>query len=126
MIILQWVDMSALTKMLQITPPEVIDLITKSKLGARVEAGFPTGMKWGFLAKETNTPKYLICNGDEGDPGAFMDRTILESDPQAVVEGMIIGGGPLEDRKVSVYTRAEKPLAAKRIGIAVQQAQERG
>ncbi|MCP4760128.1 MAG: 4Fe-4S dicluster domain-containing protein, partial [archaeon] len=88
--------------------------------------GFPTGMKWSFIKSANGSPKYLICNADEGDPGAFMDRTVLESDPHAVIEGMLIGAIAVGAMEGFIYARAEYPLAIKRFSIALKQAKERG
>ncbi len=116
----------SLKKVLTMEPEQVIQEIKTSRLRGKGGAGFPTGLKWSFLAQETSTPKYLICNGDEGDPGAFMDRTIMESDPQSIVEGMIIGAYATGATSGFVYVRAEKPLAASRIAIAIEQARKHG
>ena len=117
----------ALAKALsEMTPQAVIDEITASGLRGRGGAGFPTGKKWAACAKEKRTPKYLICNGDEGDPGAFMDRSVLEADPHAVIEGMAIGAKAIGASKGFVYIRHEYPLAIKRVEIAIAQARENG
>ena len=116
----------SLKKVLQMKPEQVITEISTSRLRGKGGAGFPTGSKWSFLAQEPSTPKYLICNGDEGDPGAFMDRTIMESDPQAVIEGMLIGAHATGATSGFVYVRAEKPLAASRMAKAIEQAREHG
>ena len=108
------------------TPQEVIDEILFSGLRGRGGAGFPTGKKWAACAKEKATPKYLICNGDEGDPGAFMDRSVLEADPHAVLEGMIIGAKAIGASKGFIYIRHEYPLALKRMEIAIGQARDNG
>jgi NADH:ubiquinone oxidoreductase subunit F (NADH-binding)/(2Fe-2S) ferredoxin/NAD-dependent dihydropyrimidine dehydrogenase PreA subunit len=108
------------------TPQEIIDEILFSGLRGRGGAGFPTGKKWAACAKEKATPKYLICNGDEGDPGAFMDRSVLEADPHAVLEGMVIGAKAIGASKGFIYIRHEYPLALKRMEIAIAQAQENG
>ena len=113
----------ALTEM---TPAAIIDEILFSGLRGRGGAGFPTGKKWAACAKEKKTPKYLICNGDEGDPGAFMDRSVLEADPHAVLEGMVIGAKAIGASKGFVYIRHEYPLALKRMEIAITQARENG
>jgi NADH:ubiquinone oxidoreductase subunit F (NADH-binding)/(2Fe-2S) ferredoxin/NAD-dependent dihydropyrimidine dehydrogenase PreA subunit len=107
-------------------PQEIIDEILFSGLRGRGGAGFPTGKKWAACAKEKATPKYLICNGDEGDPGAFMDRSVLEADPHAVLEGMIIGAKAIGASKGFIYVRHEYPLALKRMEIAIAQARESG
>ncbi len=108
------------------TPGEIIDEITFSGLRGRGGAGFPTGKKWAICAKEKAAPKYLICNGDEGDPGAFMDRSVLEADPHAVLEGMVIGAKAIGASKGFIYIRHEYPLALKRMEIAIAQARDNG
>ena len=113
----------ALTEM---TPLEVIDEVKKSGLGGRGGAGFPTGLKWGFCQANPSDQKYLVCNADEGDPGAFMDRSVLEGDPQAVLEGMAIGGYAIGANHGYIYCRAEYPLAIHRLKIAIEQANEKG
>ena len=113
----------ALTKM---TPEEIISEISASGLRGRGGAGFPTGKKWDVCRKEKKTPKYLICNGDEGDPGAFMDRSLLEADPHAVLEGMVIGAKAIGAEKGFIYIRHEYPLALQRMEIAILQAKEYG
>jgi len=109
-----------------IEPIEVIEEIKKSKLRGRGGAGFSTGEKWDFCRKAQGSPKYLICNGDEGDPGAFMDRTILESDPHSVIEGMLIAAYAMGAEYGYIYIRAEYPLAIERFSIALNQAREAG
>ena len=117
----------ALAKCLtEMTPQQVIDVITKSGLRGRGGAGFPTGVKWGLCAKNQADQKYIICNADEGDPGAFMDRSILEGDPNSIVEAMAIGGYAIGASKGLVYIRAEYPLAIDRLKIAINQAREYG
>jgi NADH:ubiquinone oxidoreductase subunit F (NADH-binding)/(2Fe-2S) ferredoxin/Pyruvate/2-oxoacid:ferredoxin oxidoreductase delta subunit len=113
----------ALTEM---TPETIIAEISASGLRGRGGAGFPTGRKWAACAKEKRTPKYLICNGDEGDPGAFMDRSVLEADPHAVLEGMVIGAKAIGAAKGFIYIRHEYPLALKRVEIAIAQARDNG
>lgn len=116
----------ALTSM---TPDEIISEIKKSGLRGRGGAGFPTGIKWEFVKNASNSNgniKYLVCNGDEGDPGAFMDRSILEADPHAVIEGMVIGAKAMGASQGYVYVRNEYPLAVKRLGIALDAAREYG
>jgi len=108
------------------TRQEVIDEITASGLRGRGGAGFPTGRKWQFAYDASNDTKYIICNADEGDPGAFMNRTVLESDPHSVLEGMMIGGYAIGAEQGFIYCRAEYPLALKRLRIAIDQARERG
>lgn len=116
----------ALKKAMAMKPEEVIGTVKKSGLRGRGGAGFSTGMKWEFCFKEKGDVKYLICNADEGDPGAFMDRSILEGDPQAVLEGMTIAGYAIGASKGYIYCRAEYPLAIKRLTIAIEQAREKG
>ncbi len=113
----------ALTTM---SPAEIIAEISASGLRGRGGAGFPTGKKWALCQREEAAPKYLICNGDEGDPGAFMDRSVLEADPHAVLEGMVIGAKAIGADKGFIYIRDEYPLAVKRMGIALRQAHELG
>jgi NADH-quinone oxidoreductase subunit F len=105
-------------------PEEVIDLIKASGLRGRGGAGFPTGTKWEFCRKAPGEPKYMICNADEGDPGAFMDRSILEADPHAVLEGLAIAAYAIGASEGYIYVRAEYPLAVNRLHTALQQAQE--
>jgi (2Fe-2S) ferredoxin len=117
----------ALGKVLSfMTPEEVIEMIKKSGLRGRGGAGFPTGLKWEFTRKSQATPKYVICNADEGDPGAFMDRSILEGDPHSVLEAMAIAGYSIGANQGYVYVRAEYPLAIERLSIAIDQARELG
>jgi NADH-quinone oxidoreductase subunit F len=104
----------------------VIDTILKSGLRGRGGGGFPTGMKWKFANANKSSDKYVICNADEGDPGAFMDRSVLEGDPHSVLEGMIIAAYAIEATGGVIYCRAEYPLAIKRLNIAIVQAHERG
>lgn len=104
----------------------VIDTILKSGLRGRGGGGFPTGMKWKFAHANKSAEKYVICNADEGDPGAFMDRSVLEGDPHSVLEGMIIAAYAIEATGGVIYCRAEYPLAIKRLNIAIAQAHERG
>ena len=108
------------------TPEQVIETIKASGLRGRGGGGFPTGMKWQFCAKETSSQKYVICNADEGDPGAFMDRSVLEGDPHAVLEAMAIAGYAIGASMGYIYVRAEYPIAVKRLEIAIEQARELG
>jgi NADH-quinone oxidoreductase subunit F len=117
---------SARKALLTMTPEQIIDEVKKSGLRGRGGAGFSTGQKWEFCRKAPGTVKYIICNADEGDPGAFMDRSLAEGDPHSVLEGMIIGAFAMGANQGFIYSRAEKPLAIKRFRIALQQAQERG
>ncbi len=104
----------------------VIEQIKASKLRGRGGAGFLTGNKWDFLAKAKADQKYLICNADEGDPGAYMNRNEIESDPHSLLEGMLIGGYAMGASKGIVYVRAEYPLAVHRLHRAIEQAREYG
>ncbi|MCX6601669.1 MAG: NADH-quinone oxidoreductase subunit NuoF [bacterium] len=118
---------SALAKVLTaMTPPEVVSLIKASGLRGRGGGGFPTGIKWETCRKAHGEPKYIICNADEGDPGAFMDRSIIEGDPHSVLEGMLIGAYAIGSHHGYIYIRQEYPLARERLTIAVQQAREYG
>jgi len=112
--------------LLEMTPEGVIEEIKKSGLRGRGGAGFSTGTKWEFERIATGSPKYAICNADEGDPGAFMDRSILEADPHAVIEGLTIGAYAMGASRGYVYVRAEYPLAVSRLKIALKQAKENG
>jgi NADH-quinone oxidoreductase subunit F len=105
---------------------DVIQSMLESGLRGRGGGGFPTGLKWKFANNNKADEKYIICNADEGDPGAFMDRSVLEGDPHSVVEGMIIGAYAIEATGGVIYCRAEYPLAIKRLEIAIKQARERG
>ena len=113
----------ALTEM---TPQDVIAEVTASGLRGRGGAGFPTGVKWGLCAKNDADQKYVVCNADEGDPGAFMDRSIMEGDPHSIIEAMAICGYAIGATKGLVYIRAEYPLAIERLQIALRQAREYG
>ena len=108
------------------TPQDVIDEISKSGLRGRGGAGFPTGKKWSFAAAQPAGQKYMVCNADEGDPGAYMDRSTLEGDPHSVLEAMTIGGYAIGADKGFIYIRAEYPLAIKRLENALKQAREYG
>ena len=117
----------ALEKVLKkMTQDEVIEEITKSGLRGRGGAGFPTGKKWLFTKNAEGTQKYVVCNADEGDPGAFMDRSILEGDPHSVIEAMMIAGYAVGANKGYIYVRAEYPIAVHRFQVAIDQAKERG
>jgi NADH:ubiquinone oxidoreductase subunit F (NADH-binding)/(2Fe-2S) ferredoxin len=107
-------------------PEDVIDTVLKSGLKGRGGAGFPTGKKWQFARSSADPVKYLICNADEGDPGAFMNRRVLEGDPHSVLEGMIIAGYAIGARQGYVYCRAEYPIAVRTFNIAIQQARQLG
>jgi len=108
------------------SPADVISAITKSGLRGRGGAGYPTGLKWSTVAKTKSARKFVVCNGDEGDPGAFMDRSVLESDPHRVIEGMIIAGYAVGAQQGFIYVRAEYPLAIKRLQTAIKQARQFG
>jgi len=110
----------------EMTPEDVILKVKQAGLRGRGGGGFPTGLKWELTYKEKNDEKYIICNADEGDPGAFMDRSILEGDPHSVIEAMAIGGYAIGANKGIIYIRAEYPLAIKRLEIAIGQARETG
>ncbi|MCQ2272902.1 MAG: NADH-quinone oxidoreductase subunit NuoF [Bacteroidales bacterium] len=117
----------ALASVLEQNDPEAtIELIKKSGLRGRGGAGFPTGMKWSLCRPNKADQKYMICNADEGDPGAFMDRSILEGDPHSIIEAMAIGGFCIDATKGLVYIRAEYPLAIHRLQVAIEQAREYG
>ncbi|WP_003543872.1 NADH-quinone oxidoreductase subunit NuoF [Desulfotomaculum nigrificans] len=107
-------------------PQEVIEIISKSGLRGRGGGGFPTGKKWAFTAQAKDFPKYVVCNADEGDPGAFMDRSILEGDPHSVLEAMAIAGYSIGANQGIIYVRAEYPIAIKRLELAIRQAREMG
>ena len=110
----------------EMTPAEVVSEISKSGLRGRGGGGYPTGLKWATVAKMPGDQKYVICNGDEGDPGAFMDRSVLESDPHLVLEGMVIAGYAVGANHGYIYVRAEYPLAIQRLQKAIQQAKKYG
>lgn len=110
----------------QMKPEEVIDEVKRSGLRGRGGGGFPTGTKWELASKSTATPKYVVCNADEGDPGAFMDRSVLEGDPHSLIEAMTIAGYAIGANQGYVYVRAEYPLAVERLGTAIEQARSFG
>ena len=117
----------ALEKVLfEMTPEQVVEEMKKSGLRGRGGAGFPTGMKWKFAQQQPKGQKYMVCNADEGDPGAYMDRATLEGDPHSVLEAMVIGGYAVGADKGYIYIRAEYPLAIERLQIAIGQAREAG
>jgi len=117
----------ALEKVLfEMSPDQVIDEVSKSGLRGRGGAGFPTGMKWSFTKKASSDIKYIVCNADEGDPGAYMDRSTLEGDPHSVLEAMTIAGYAVGANKGFIYIRAEYPLAIERLNIAIAQARDYG
>ncbi|MBQ4248544.1 MAG: NADH-quinone oxidoreductase subunit NuoF [Clostridia bacterium] len=115
-----------LKKALTMTQQEVVDEILASGLRGRGGGGFPSGRKWQFALNQQNDEKYVVCNGDEGDPGAFMDRSILEGNPLAVIEGMVIAGYAIGAKNGYFYVRAEYPIAVRRLRLAIKQAKEVG
>ncbi|MGD8816349.1 MAG: SLBB domain-containing protein, partial [Acidobacteriota bacterium] len=118
---------AALAKALsELTPEGIIDEVTRSGLRGRGGAGFPTGVKWKFCRESPGEVKYVICNADEGDPGAFMDRSLLEANPHSVIEGMIIGARAMGATKGFIYARSEYPLAVEHLELALQQARDHG
>ncbi|HEY4972612.1 MAG TPA: NAD(P)H-dependent oxidoreductase subunit E, partial [Steroidobacteraceae bacterium] len=114
------------TAITEMTPLEVIDQVKSSGLRGRGGAGYPTGLKWSTVAKTGEQQKYVICNADEGDPGAFMDRAVLESDPHRVLEGMAIAAYAVGAQRGFIYVRAEYPLAVKHLKTAIKQAERLG
>ncbi len=117
----------ALAKVLtEMTPEQVVDTVKRSGLRGRGGAGFPTGLKWDFCRRAAGERKFVLCNADEGDPGAFMDRSVLEGDPHSVIEAMAIAAYTIGSSQGYVYVRAEYPLAVTRLGKALDQARERG
>ncbi len=118
---------AALARVLaELTPRQVVEWVKRSGLRGRGGAGFSTGRKWEAMRGQPATPKYIICNADEGDPGAFMDRSLLEGNPHSVIEGMLIGAFALGAREGTIYVRAEYPLAVKHLQVALAQAEEYG
>ncbi len=115
-----------LAKALGMTDEQVISEVSESGLWGRGGAGFPTGRKWDFLRTAQNTPKYMICNADEGDPGSFVNRNLMESNPHLIIEGIIIGGHATGASRGFIYIREEYPLPAERMETAIEQARERG
>jgi len=118
--------LGAAKALLEMTSEQIIEEMKASGLRGRGGAGFPTGLKWQFCAAAKGDIKYMLCNADEGDPGAFMDRSILESDPHSVLEGMVIGGKAIGSNTGYIYVRAEYPLAIERLRTAIRQAREYG
>ncbi|MFZ5990124.1 MAG: NADH-ubiquinone oxidoreductase-F iron-sulfur binding region domain-containing protein [Bacillota bacterium] len=117
----------ALAKVLtEMSPADVIDTIKKAGIRGRGGGGFPTGLKWEFAAKQNADQKYVCCNADEGDPGAFMDRSVLEGDPHSVIEAMAIAGYAIGSSQGYIYVRAEYPIAVKRLNLAIEQAKNYG
>ncbi|MEA1987171.1 MAG: NADH-quinone oxidoreductase subunit F, partial [Candidatus Marinimicrobia bacterium] len=123
---LEYDGYKALKKTLEKSQEYIVNEVTESGLRGRGGGGFSTGTKWGFGKKAESDTKYIICNADEGDPGAFMDRSVLESDPHAILEGMAIAGYAIGANFGYIYCRAEYPLAIKRLNIAIKQAKEKG
>ena len=117
---------AALKALTLMTPEQIISEVKASGLRGRGGAGFPTGLKWDFASKSRGEVKFILCNADEGDPGAFMDRSVLEADPHAVLEGMIIAARAIGAHQGYIYCRAEYPLAIKRLNIALSQARGYG
>ena len=115
-----------LTVLTEMTPHGVIHRITESGLRGRGGGGYPTGLKWGTVAKAAGDVKYVVCNGDEGDPGAFMDRSVMEGDPHRVIEGMAIAAYAIGASKGFIYVRAEYPVAVARLTTAIRDARRRG
>jgi len=115
-----------LVKAMEIGPEATLAEVKKSGLRGRGGGGFPTGLKWELMRKATGSPKYVVCNADEGDPGAFMDRSVLEGDPHSVLEGMLIGAWATGASQGYIYVRAEYPLAIARLKVAIAQAEEMG
>lgn len=118
--------MAAAKALTEMTPEEITDEMKRSGLRGRGGAGFPTGMKWELSGKVKGDEKFIICNGDEGDPGAFMDRSVMEGDPHVVLEGMLIGAKAIGANMGYIYVRAEYPLAVHRLNIAIRDAREHG
>lgn len=117
---------AGLYQALQKEPQEIIQIVKEARLRGRGGAGFPTGLKWELCAQAKNYPKYVIVNADEGDPGAYMDRSLLESDPHQLLEGLLIAGYAVGAKEGIIYVRAEYPLAIERVEKAIQQAQDLG
>lgn len=117
---------AACKALLEMSPEQIIREVKESGLRGRGGAGFPTGMKWEFAARSKGSVKYVLCNADEGDPGAFMDRSVLEADPHAVLEGMIIAAKAIGAHQGYIYCRAEYPLAVRRLNLAIEQARNYG
>jgi len=118
--------MAAAKALTEMTPEQIVAEMKKSGLRGRGGAGFLTGLKWELCARVTGEIKYILCNGDEGDPGAFMDRSVMEADPHSVLEGMIIAAKAISAHYGYIYVRAEYPLAVHRLQLAIEQAKERG
>ena len=112
--------------MTSLSPEKVIEEVTASRLRGRGGAGFSTGLKWQFARQARGQPKYIVCNADEGDPGAFMDRAVLEGDPHAVLEGMLIGAYAMGAEHGYIYVREEYPIAVEHLTLAIEQMKELG
>ena len=112
--------------LIEMEPGEILDEVEKSNLRGRGGGGFPAGRKWKSCARQKETPRYIVCNGDEGDPGAFMDRSIMEGDPHRLIEGMMLSGIAIGSGDGYIYVRAEYPLAVERLREAIRQAEEIG
>ena len=108
------------------SPGDLIELVKRSNLRGRGGAGFPTGVKWGFVPKETDKPKYLCCNSDEGEPGTFKDRALMEKDPHVMIEGMLIAAYAIGAEISYIYIRGEYTLSIERVETALRQAYEKG
>jgi len=115
-----------LTALIEMTPMGVVHRITESRLRGRGGGGYPTGLKWSTVAKASGDQKYVVCNGDEGDPGAFMDRSVMEGDPHRVIEGMALAAYAVGANKGFIYVRAEYPVAVARLTTAIREARRRG
>lgn len=110
----------------EMTPEAVIKTVTDAGLRGRGGAGFPAGRKWSQVASQPEKIRYVVCNGDEGDPGAFMDRSVMEGDPHRMIEGMMLAAYAVQAQEGYIYVRAEYPLAVRRLQIAIAQAEEKG
>ena len=117
---------AAAKALFDMTSEDIVNEISEAYLRGRGGGGFHTGTKWQQVLRQAETEKYIICNGDEGDPGAFMDRSMMEGDPHRVIEGMIIAGIATKAHHGYIYVRAEYPLAVERLRIAIEQAIEKG
>ena len=118
--------MRLLKSVFEMTPEAVIKTVTDAGLRGRGGAGFPAGKKWTQVASQKEKIRYVVCNGDEGDPGAFMDRSVMEGDPHRMIEGMMLAAYAVQAQEGYIYVRAEYPLAVRRLQIAIAQAEEKG